>query len=90
MAAAMARGWAGAEAGPGAMLFCDVDAERAAALAEEVGGETRTTLTELRDDSDVLLLAVKPTALDEVAGELGGRAQAILSVMGGHARCAAR
>jgi pyrroline-5-carboxylate reductase len=63
------------------MLFCDLDAERATALAEEVGGETRESLTELRDDSDVLLLAVKPTALDDVAEELGGTAQAILSVM---------
>ncbi len=82
MAAAMARGWAAAgETGPGAMLFCDLDAERAAALAEEVGGETSETLTALRDESDVLLLAVKPAALGAVASELGGEAEAILSVM---------
>ncbi len=81
MAAAMARGWAGAEAGPEAMLFCDLDAERAAALAADVGGETRESLAALRDDSDVLLLAVKPAALDDVASELGGKAKAIVSVM---------
>jgi pyrroline-5-carboxylate reductase len=82
MAAAMARGWAAAgDEGPAAMLFCDIDAERAAALAADVGGETRPTLAELRDDCDVLLLAVKPTALDEVARELGGEAPAILSVI---------
>ena len=63
MAAAMARGWAAAgEAGPEAMLFCDLDAERAVSLADEVGGEARETLTAVRDESDVLLLAVKPTA----------------------------
>ena len=82
MAAAMARGWAAAgETGPETMVFCDLDAERAAALAEEVGGETRDTLVAVRDDSDVLLLAVKPGALDDVAKELEGEARAILSVM---------
>jgi pyrroline-5-carboxylate reductase len=82
MAAAMARGWAAAgDAGPEAMLFCDLDAERARALAAEVGGETRASLTELRDDADVLLLAVKPNALDAVAEELGGSAPALLSVI---------
>lgn len=82
MAAAMARGWAAAgEAGPEAMLFFDIDAGRAAGLAEEVGGETRPTLAAVRDDSDVLLLAVKPAALEVVAGELDGEAKAILSVM---------
>jgi pyrroline-5-carboxylate reductase len=83
MAGAMARGWAAApsEERPESMLFCDLDAERANALAAEVGGETRPTLGDLRAGSDVLLLAVKPAALDDVAKELGGRAPAILSVM---------
>jgi pyrroline-5-carboxylate reductase len=82
MAAAMARGWAAAgDGGPEAMLFCDIDAARAEALAAEVGGETRSTLIELRDECDVLLLAVKPAALDDVAKELGGEARALLSVI---------
>jgi pyrroline-5-carboxylate reductase len=81
MAAAMARGWAAGPDGPEAMLFCDIDAERAAALAGEVGGETRASLGELASDCDVVLLAVKPAALEAVAGELGGRAPAILSVL---------
>ena len=63
------------------MLFSDIDAGRANALAAEVGGETRATLGELRDDCDVLLLAVKPAALGEVAKELGGEAPALLSVI---------
>ena len=40
MAAAMARGWAGADdRGPSRMIFTDAGSGRAAALAEEVGGE---------------------------------------------------
>jgi pyrroline-5-carboxylate reductase len=81
MAAAMARGWAAGPDGPEAMLFCDLDASRAAALAEEVGGDTRVNLRELAGDSDVVLLAVKPAALDAVAEELGGTAPALLSVL---------
>jgi pyrroline-5-carboxylate reductase len=81
MAGAMARGWAAGEGGPEQMLFCDLEAERAEALAAEVGGETREGLAELAADSEVIVLAVKPPALDEVASELGDGADAILSVM---------
>jgi pyrroline-5-carboxylate reductase len=82
MAAAMARGWAAAAPdGPEAMLFCDLEADRAKAVADEVGGETRGDLDGLRSDSDVLLLAVKPTALESVAKDLGGAAPAIVSVL---------
>ncbi len=81
MAAAMARGWAAGRGGPEAMLFTDLDQPRATALAEEVGGETRPALVELAGDSDVVLLAVKPAALDAVAEELGGVAPALLSVL---------
>jgi pyrroline-5-carboxylate reductase len=82
MAAAMARGWAAARPdGPDAMLFRDLEAARAAELADEVGGETREGLVALRDDSDLLVLAVKPGALDSVAKELGGEAPAIVSVL---------
>lgn len=81
MAAAMARGWAAGDGGPGEMVFCDLDAERASQLASDVGGSTAETLAELRDASDALLLAVKPAALEAVAEELEGRAPPILSVM---------
>ena len=80
MAAAMARGWARSDADL-EMLFCDLDAERAASLAKNVDGETRDSLTALRDDAEVVLLAVKPAALGDVSGELEGRAPALLSVM---------
>jgi pyrroline-5-carboxylate reductase len=81
MAGAMARGWASGEGGPEAMLFRDVDADRATGLAEEVGGETRPSLPELAGDSDVVVLAVKPDALADVAGELGGAAPAVVSML---------
>lgn len=81
MAAAMARGWAAGPGGPEAMLFCDLDEERAAALAEEVGGETRADLLGLAGDSDVVALAVKPAALEAVAEELGHTAPALLSML---------
>ena len=81
MAAAMARGWAAGDGGPDAMLFSDLDAERASALATEVGGQTREGLSELAADCDLLLLAVKPAALDEVATELDGAAPALVSVL---------
>jgi len=81
MAAAMARGWARGEGGPEAMLFCDLDADRADAVAQEVGGETRAALRELADDSDVVLLAVKPAGIDAVAEELDGKAPALISVL---------
>jgi len=77
----MARGWAAGDGGPEAMLFCDLEAERARALAAEVGGQARSGLRELAGDSDVLVLAVKPAALDEVATQLGGAAPALITVL---------
>ena len=81
MAGAMARGWASGPGGPEAMLFCDVDAERAETLAAQAGGGTRDTLRELAGDSDVVVLAVKPAALEAVAEELEGGAPALLSLL---------
>jgi pyrroline-5-carboxylate reductase len=81
MATAIARGWATGKGGPDAMLFCDLDRGRAEAVAAEVGGETRADLASLRDDADVLVLAVKPAALGEVAAELEGRAGALISIL---------
>jgi pyrroline-5-carboxylate reductase len=80
MAGAMARGWAAANGGPEAMSFCDLDRERAASLAREVGGEAVESLTELGRGVDLVVLAVKPAALDEAAAELRD-APAVLSVL---------
>lgn len=77
MAAAMARGWTGAAA----MLFTDSGSGRAARLAAEVGGEAIASNAELAARSDLIVLAVKPAALDAAAAELGA-ARAVLSLLG--------
>lgn len=81
MAAAMARGWASAEGGPEAMLFADAGSGRAAALAEELGGEAVAGLAELSRRADAVVLAVKPGGLDRAAAELGSP-RAVISVLG--------
>jgi pyrroline-5-carboxylate reductase len=82
MAAAMARGWAAAERRPEAMLFSDAGSGRARQLADELGGEARPGLTELAADCDLVVLAVKPGALEVAARELRNEAEAVLSVLG--------
>jgi pyrroline-5-carboxylate reductase len=81
MAAAMARGWARAGNGPERMLFTDLDGARAAALAREVGGDSVGSIAELAEDSDLVVLAVKPAALEDVAAEAQA-ARAVLSLLG--------
>jgi pyrroline-5-carboxylate reductase len=83
MAAAMARGWAGADQAPETMLFADAGSGRAAALAEEVGGEAVAGAGELPPRSDIIVLAVKPAALDSVAAELEGEVPPVISVLAG-------
>lgn len=63
------------------MLFSDSGSGRAAALAAEVGGEAVSSNIELAGRSDLLVLAVKPAMLDEVAAELAG-AKAVVSLLG--------
>ncbi|MFI5122665.1 MAG: pyrroline-5-carboxylate reductase family protein [Vicinamibacteria bacterium] len=81
IASALARGWATAEHAPSAMLFADSGSGRAAALAEETGGEAVDSLAELAERSDAVLLAVKPAALESAAEQLGGAGDAIASVL---------
>jgi pyrroline-5-carboxylate reductase len=78
MAAAIARGWVGHW---GEMLFFDADADKARKLAEEVGGAAVDSNAELAERADVVLLAVKPNALEQAAGELKG-AGAVISILG--------
>lgn len=82
MAGAMARGWAASEPRPDSMLFADSGSGRARALAGEVGGEHVGSLEELAERSDLVVLAVKPRALEEAATPLAGRAGAVVSVLG--------
>ena len=77
MARALARGW-------GEPVLCtDVLPERARALAEETGGEALEGNGALADRSDVIVLCHKPAQLEEVAAQVGGRAKAIVSILGG-------
>lgn len=78
MAAAMSRGWAGKVEG---MLFTDSGSGRAAALAQELGGEAVGSNAALAERADVVVLAVKPSKLDEVGVELAG-AKAVVSLLG--------
>ena len=82
MAAAMARGWADGADGPEQMLFCDAGSGRAAKLAEATGGEAIASLAELGLRSDAIVLAVKPAALETAVDQLGGTADAVISVLG--------
>src|SRR5215204_3332629 len=78
MAAAMSRGMSGAVDG---MLFTDSGSGRAAALAAEVGGEALASNREVAERADVVVLAVKPSALDDTAAELGA-AKVVVSLLG--------
>jgi pyrroline-5-carboxylate reductase len=77
MAAAMARGMRDEVAG---LLFSDSGSGRAGELARETGGEVAPN-SELAQKADLIVLAVKPAKLDEVAGELVG-AKVVVSLLG--------
>jgi pyrroline-5-carboxylate reductase len=66
MAAAMARGWAGEFE---TMLFSDAGSGRARELADELGGEAASN-AEIAEGADLVVVAVKPAKLDEVAPNL--------------------
>lgn len=85
MAAAMARGLAGSV---DLMLFTDSGSGRATQLASELGGEALGSNAELAQRADVVVLAVKPAKLDEVAAELGG-AEVVVSLLGATSLAAA-
>lgn len=78
MAAAIARGWIGEW---DRMLFFDPDSDRARKLAGDLGGEAVESNQQLAERADVVLLAVKPGALQQAAGELTG-AQSVISILG--------
>jgi pyrroline-5-carboxylate reductase len=77
MASALARGW-GEPA-----IIADVDGERAAALAEQVGGTVASSNAEVAERADVVVLCHKPAQLEEVAAEIGNAVRAVVSVLGG-------
>jgi pyrroline-5-carboxylate reductase len=62
------------------MLFTDAGSGRAAELAAELGGEAVAN-AELAASADLVVLAVKPARLGDVAAELG-EARAVVSLLG--------
>ncbi len=86
MAGGLARGWAaasGEQGAPDAMLFADADPGKAEALASEVGGDAMEGNVAVADGSDLVVLAVKPNVLDEVAPDLVQAGTPVLSILAG-------
>jgi len=76
MAAAMARGWVGEFE---RTLFSDSGSGRAQELAKHLGGEAVSN-EEIAREADLVVLAVKPAKLGEVAPQLTG-AREVVSVL---------
>jgi pyrroline-5-carboxylate reductase len=75
MARALARGW-------GDPVLCtDSGSGRAAALAQELGGEAVASNRELAERADVVILAHKPAQLAAVAEEVGDAAKVVVSLL---------
>lgn len=86
MAGGLARGWAAARGEPGApeaMLFADADPGKAESLAQEVGGDAVEGNLSVADGADLVVLAVKPNVLDEVAPDLVQAGTPVLSILAG-------
>jgi pyrroline-5-carboxylate reductase len=77
MATALARGWGEP------VLVHDAYRPRAEALVEELGGEVFDSNLELAERVDAVLLAHKPAGLERVAGQIGGVADGVISILGG-------
>ena len=77
MASALARGLGEP------VLVADIDRDRAEALAAEVGGEALGSNAEVAERADAIVLAHKPPQLDEVADEIRGHVDAVVSILGG-------
>jgi pyrroline-5-carboxylate reductase len=79
MAAAMARGWAGDVE---KILFTDAGSGRAAQLARELDGEAVDSNAELASRAGLIVLAVKPAMLQQVANEIGETKSPVISLLG--------
>jgi pyrroline-5-carboxylate reductase len=75
MARGLALGW------QQPVLCTDIDADRARALAAEVGGEAVDSNEELASRADLVVLCHKPPQLRKVAAEIGPRARAVVSIL---------
>jgi pyrroline-5-carboxylate reductase len=75
MARGLARGWRQP------VICSDVDAERASALAEEVGGEAVASNAEVARRAELVVLCHKPPQLRSVAEEVAPHARAVMSIL---------
>jgi pyrroline-5-carboxylate reductase len=86
MATALARGWASTEAGPDTLVVSDADPERARLLSERVDAREARSNRDLVERADVVVLAMKPGALQAVAEEtrvvVAERQLPIVSILG--------
>ncbi|MEX0993032.1 MAG: pyrroline-5-carboxylate reductase [Solirubrobacterales bacterium] len=87
MGGALARGWASADTGPDKLLIADAVEQQARALADDVDGKRAKSSVELAQDADVIVLAMKPAGLLQVASEIrvtvSERRLPIVSILGG-------
>src|SRR5829696_9157331 len=63
------------------VLVHDLDEAKASTLAKALGGEAVASNAELAERADVLVLCHKPQQLDEVAEQVGGRAEVVVSIL---------
>src|SRR5919206_4021181 len=75
MATALARGWGEP------VLATDAGSGRAAALAQELGGQALGSNRELAERADVVILAHKPAQLAAVAEEAASAARIVVSLL---------
>jgi pyrroline-5-carboxylate reductase len=63
------------------VLVSDIDGAKALALAEQLGGEAVESNAELAERADAVLLCHKPKQLGEVAAEVAGHTDTIVSIL---------
>jgi pyrroline-5-carboxylate reductase len=63
------------------VLVADIDRDRARALADQTGGEAVGSNAELADRADAVVLCHKPKQLDEVATEVAGHTDTVVSIL---------
>src|SRR3954462_7702654 len=63
------------------VVVSDAVHQKAAALAQDTGGEAVASNAEGADRSDLVVLCHKPAQFDEVAEEIGERAKVIVTIL---------
>jgi pyrroline-5-carboxylate reductase len=63
------------------LLVTDIDGAKAQALADELGGEAVGSNAELAERSDAVVLCHKPKQLAEVAAEVAGHTDTVISIL---------